>query len=175
MKNFILLIIVSLCSSVFGQTLVSSFKPVDSKYNWGYLNEKGEVILEPNYKGAFDFSEGGIAPVLDLETKKWSYIDLKGKALSIDLKNYQPNSVMGYGRMGFTNGMATVIVKKKKGVINLKGDVVFSPEFDFISKFSEGFATAKKGNEFFVLTKSGTKIKVDESILVIKKFPTLKN
>ena len=156
-------------TTVYSQTLVASYKPVDSKYNWGYLDEKGEIIISPSYKGAFDFCKEGIAPVFDLDTDTWSYIDLKGNKLNVNLKGFEPNNVFGFGRTGFREGLAVLVVKKMKGVIDLTGKIVFTPEFDFISPFNNGFASAKKKKEYFILSKNGEQIPINEVVLEIKK------
>lgn len=170
MKHLILLFAFFIVATSFAQTLIASFKPVDSKYNWGCFNQEGKVLIEPSYKGAFDFNEAGIAPVFDLKTKSWSYITIDNKKLNVNLKSFEPNSIMGFGRTGFQNGVAIVVVKKKKGVINLEGKLIHEPIFEFISHFENGFATAKRGSEFFILNTKGESSKLSEPIVAIKKF-----
>jgi len=170
MKKVTFLTVLLLSASSFAQTLVASYKPVDSKYNWGYLNEKGEILIEPSYKTVVDFNEDGVTPVFDLATKTWKFINVKNEMIDVQLKRFEPASVFGFGKTSFKDGVAIIVSKKKKGVINLKGEILFEPTFDFISPFVDGFATAKMGMSFYVLSAEGEKIEVKESLLKIRKF-----
>ena len=170
MKNILLISFLTLYTFAHGQQYVVQYKPVDSKIDWGYMDENGSVLIAPTYKGTFDFCEEGYAPVFDLDTDKWAYIDIEGNELPVALEGYVPNNIMGYGRTGFVEGLATVVVKKKKGVINLKGEVVFKPEFNFISVYNNGFSTAKIGRDFYVIDNAGKKIFLTYSVLSIKRF-----
>ena len=43
---------------------------------WGYVNKRGEVVIEPHFASAISFS-GGLA-IVELGGGKWAYIDKKG-------------------------------------------------------------------------------------------------
>ena len=45
---------------------------------YGYINTNGEWIIEPQYEGAYSFSQDGFAWVKDSNTKLWGRIDKKG-------------------------------------------------------------------------------------------------
>jgi len=151
MKTIITLLLLTFSSIVFSQKLLSPFL---ENGKWGYMNEKGEVIIPTSYRNAFNFSIDGYAPVVDIR-KSWGFIDAKGEALNIDLKGYIVD------KKGFNDGLAIIIYKSKKGVVNTKGEVVIAPEYDLIMPFSDGYTTARKGKEFYILSKDGTSKKVD--------------
>ena len=44
----------------------------------GFINAKGEMVVEPQYIMAHDFSEG-LASVFTEEESKWGFIDATGK------------------------------------------------------------------------------------------------
>ncbi|MEE8043841.1 MAG: WG repeat-containing protein [Thermodesulfobacteriota bacterium] len=44
---------------------------------WGFVNKKGEIVIEPQFENAVSFS-GGLA-IVELGGGKWGYIDKKGK------------------------------------------------------------------------------------------------
>jgi hypothetical protein len=46
---------------------------VDDKY--GYINTKGEVVINPQFEAACSFSDGAAAVLKD---GKWGYIDTSG-------------------------------------------------------------------------------------------------
>ena len=45
---------------------------------WGYMNDKGEVVIKPRFANALAFSEG-MAAVLDANTKLWGFINRQGE------------------------------------------------------------------------------------------------
>ena len=48
----------------------------DEKY--GYIDEKGEYVIDPVYHYAYGFAENGLARV-GSKSGKWGYIDKNGK------------------------------------------------------------------------------------------------
>ena len=64
---------------------------------YGYMNNKGEVVIEPQFRDAMPFSEGMAA--VSLELQRWGYIDRTGK-LVIDCQFNSSSS--------FKNGLAQV-------------------------------------------------------------------
>lgn len=105
----------------------TSSSPSDTKY--GYVNEKGDVVIEQKYEKAADFSEGLAAVSEDGENI--GFIDTEGN-LVID---YQFKNAMN-----FKNGYAIVNNGEKCGVIDTKGNLVVDYKYDYISSFSEGLA-----------------------------------
>ncbi len=45
---------------------------------WGYMNDKGEVVIKPRFANALAFNEG-MAAVLDANTKLWGFINRQGE------------------------------------------------------------------------------------------------
>ena len=44
---------------------------------WGFLNKRGEVVIEPVFETAVSFSDG--LAIVELGGGEWGYIDKKGK------------------------------------------------------------------------------------------------
>ncbi len=86
---------------------------------WGYINEKGEVVIDYQFKDAELFSDEGLAPVKE---KKWGFIDKSGK-LVIPM-DYDISAGFSFlkknAQKGFNKGLARV--KSKKGWAFLKTD-----------------------------------------------------
>lgn len=100
----------------------------ETKY--GYVNSKQNVVIDPKYKVAGDFSEG-LAYVSE-DGENYGFIDKEGN-LVID---YQFKLAQN-----FSNGYAMVANEDKKcGVIDTKGNLVVDYQYGYISNFSEGFA-----------------------------------
>lgn len=92
---------------------------------WGYMDETGQVVVEPAYHFADVFSEGFARMKLG---EKWGYVDTNGKVIA------EPQ----YERARrFADGLAAVRVNRKFGYINASGEMVIEPQF---SKMAQGFS-----------------------------------
>jgi hypothetical protein len=84
------------------------FKGTNSKY--GFRDETGNVVIQPQFDNADWFSDNGLAPVK--LNGKWGYIDKTGKFL------IQPQFDDAFE---FDNGLAAVKLNGKKGILMKKG------------------------------------------------------
>jgi hypothetical protein len=87
--------------------------------NYGYINKKGIVVVEPIYKNMSFVSEG-LINVKNSEGK-WGYIDTNNNIL-IGF-NYEETTP-------FYEGLAFVKKDKKWGVINKKNETIVTPQFE---------------------------------------------
>ncbi|MEP7039366.1 MAG: WG repeat-containing protein, partial [Acidobacteriota bacterium] len=96
--------------------------PVRVKEKWGYINEKGKIVIKPRFWAVGDFSEG-LAEVRD-EEGRFYYIDKTGKSIT-NGKTYRFAD-------DFSEGLAAVQENPndKIGFINRSGSVVIKPRFD---------------------------------------------
>ncbi|MHC4201229.1 MAG: WG repeat-containing protein [Planctomycetota bacterium] len=101
---------------------------------WGYMDETGAVVIEPNWRDAFPFSEG-LARVLG--GRKFGYIDTSGR-LAIPYRFSSGTS--------FSEGYAVVCVEGKYGYIDRTGEYLVRPRFDRAKGFSEGLACFNIGH-----------------------------
>ena len=124
----------------------------------GLLNLKGEKILQiPFFLSKLSvFSEGLINVFNEKsypfkpDSSKGGYMDSAGKMV-ID---FQFDDVMP-----FYNGMAGVKINNKYGFINKNGEIIISPEYDFIRNFSNNRAiVSKKGIQSTLIDTFGNKI-----------------
>lgn len=103
----------------------------------GYKDERGKVVIQPQYIFAEDFSKYGIAAVCDLKPN-WIYIDTRGKFVIKPMfydNGYDP----------FTEGLARYEENRKIGFFNEKGDKVIPAKFEFAFPFQNGFSLVAKG------------------------------
>lgn len=147
---------------------------------YGYINQKGEMVVEPTYNCAKDFSEG-LAAVCD--DVGYGFIDTKGDVViphqfrnvlgpfkggiapitTLDGENGYVNSegkvfAQGISRISFapdSEGLLKYDKDNKFGFIDTNGNVVIEPQFDDISEFSEGLAAVKLKNSWGYINKSG--------------------
>jgi hypothetical protein len=119
---------------------------------WGYMNREGEVVIQPDYLMAHDFS-GGTARVKTPGGTE--YIDEQGRRVC--------SPPAGASQAGpFSDGLARFSVEvslpfpgpgtvdepgKKWGYFDAAGRVVIEPQFDEAWDFSEGLARVRVGAE----------------------------
>lgn len=149
-------------------TFSEGLAPVKSEetYKWGYINEKGEVVIPLIYEIADDFKEG-IARVKS-QDELWGCINVKGETVvPINLEMLWP----------FENGFA--IGRKeveedddfeyKWGVINLNGEIAIPFEYDWIGSNSEELFGFDKDGKRGYLTANG-KIAIEPIYDEVREF-----
>lgn len=116
---------------------------------WGYINRKGEVVIQPQYTQAWFFSEGLAVACVE---NKCGYIDSSGK--------FVINPQFDFAHR-FSEGLAAVTIENKIGYIDKTGKYVINPQFvserryDFFYTFSEGLARIKIGDKYGFIDKTG--------------------
>ena len=130
-----------------GETVAGPFEFVTKIYDglaryrngeyYGFLNEAGDVSIQPQYKDAGNFSEGLAAVDTDGDGR-YGYIDLLGN-LVIEEKYY------AYG--DFSEGRAVIKIGGIPGVIDTAGNLIyFGGDYGVsnIESFSNGMAVVSK-------------------------------
>ena len=95
------------------------------KDKFGYINEKGDFVIEDKFDYAGDFMDNGLAWVCVED--KYGYIDSSGGYV-IEPKFDKADD--------FEDGYAIVEVNGKKGVIDESGNFVIEPEYDGLTYVS---------------------------------------
>ena len=164
-KLFFLIQFSFLSVGVFAQKeLRIMVKPQGSKL-WGYCNEKGDMVIEPQFKKAYAFGHNGFA-LVKINKKALTVIDKEGKVVKELPANYTVQVLKRADQdiIPFHNDDLW-------GGINIDGNVVVKPKYDFISNFSkDGYASARLNSEFFIVSGSGGESKVNvPDIVAIKR------
>ncbi len=155
---------------IYSQTYIIQVKPSGQDL-WGYIDLKGETILEAKYKRCSEFSKEGLAPVFEPGTKKSYFINLKGEELPLEIKDYKLFIVfLTNVPKGFEDGMALVSCKDKWGYIDPSGKLVIPAKYDYASDFDGGYSIAQLGKDFIVLDKQGIEHPVKADVKDVKKF-----
>ena len=114
---------------------------------YGYINQVGEIVIEPQFGVAGHFSEGlgrlpaveGLAAVVINRTS--GYINREGEFFS--------------NVVSFSEGLARVRIGDKWGYINQIGEIVIKPQFDDAGDFSEGLSPVKIGGKYGYINQVG--------------------
>lgn len=122
--------------------------PVSDGKQFGFANNKGDIIIRPQFEVAYGFDEG---LALVKQNGKYGYISPNGK---FAIKPQFDDA------WGFWEGRAKILVAGKAGFIDKAGKVVIAPHFDETGNwFEDGLVSAKKGNKWGFIDKAGkTKI-----------------
>lgn len=113
---------------------------------YGFIDENGNTIVEPQYEYASDFSQG--YAVISYQGS-YGYIDGLGQVV------IQPQYELA---LNFSEGLATVQINGKWGYINEEGKLAIEPQFDSAESFSEGKAAVSVGRKIQYINKKGEKI-----------------
>ncbi|MDD4493501.1 MAG: WG repeat-containing protein [Eubacteriales bacterium] len=118
---------------------------VQIENNFGYIDNKGKIVIEPVYDFAEGFSEGYARVYKDGWEEGWEgFIDTGGEVkIFLDYTSY---SIYTRGFRGFRNGLASVRMKGndgKFGFIDKDGNIVIEMIYDDTYGFSDGTAAVK--------------------------------
>jgi hypothetical protein len=131
-----ILIVLWLSAALPGFGAQGKFVPFEEEGKWGYKDEKGKVMINPQYSVAGAFSPEGIAAVVD--HAGWAYINRKGEVV---IRPF----IVDNGPDYFQEGVARFIEKGKFGFFDRTGKVIIQPQFDFVGSFHEGLAVVCAG------------------------------
>lgn len=111
---------------------------------WGWINKKGEYVIDPIYEEADNLSEG-LALVKEKDAK-YGFINKTGKYV---LKPQFEEA------KSFQEGVAPVNIKGKWGYIDHNGKTVIEPQFKEAEKFTGGLAIVKENKKYGLIDKKG--------------------
>jgi hypothetical protein len=145
---------------------------------WGYVDQFGQVVIQPRFKYAGDFSSGMARVALD---GKYFFIDHKGNRVTpefdglFDFREELAAALVGdrvgyikrdgtfaippkyYGTSGidFSEGLVAVRIDGKVGFMNKTEAIVVPPTYDDAYPFSEGLAPVRIGESWGYINKAG--------------------
>ena len=162
MRLFTLLTLLSfIVTQSSAQQYLAQAKPAGSK-EWGYINTKGEFVIDAQYRNCHPFSEG-LAPIYDKKAKTFYFIKQDGSRLETDVKEFKLRNIFGFGLQGFTDGMVAIEADGQWGYMNTKGKLIVPTKFDKAQEFNGGFGVTEKDDKFFIIGKDGSEKQVEIS------------
>ena len=127
-------LILLLAAFLYSQTLQLSLFEENGKF--GYKDQTNQIVIKPRFIVAMDFSEAGIAAVVD--STGWAYIDTLGQ---IVIRPFVYDNGPDY----FSESLARFVEKNKFGFFDESGSVVIEPQWDFAYPFKNGKAAVCNG------------------------------
>jgi hypothetical protein len=126
----------------------TNFYPVNIGDKWGYIDQHGNLVINPQFDCAVSFHEGLAGVKIGGKT---GYIDKSGNIVI----NPQFDQAVVNCVSDFHEGLATVYINGKNGYIDKSGNYVISPQFDWADSFHEGLAAIQIGKKWGYIDKSG--------------------
>ncbi|WP_097026701.1 WG repeat-containing protein [Clostridium peptidivorans] len=118
---------------IFARNRASKLYPVSIKtlngVKWGYIDNKGDIIIKPQYDYAQDFQDNGLAVV-----------EINGKSGVINESNNFVIEPKYETITGFSEGLAQVVDNGVFKVIDEEGKVLTPKGYSYIGSYSEGRA-----------------------------------
>lgn len=113
---------------------------------YGFINNIGELIIEPCYRNANEFSDG----VSKVTT-------ITGESYIINTNNNIICKLESDTYLNFKNGFSSFRRGNKFGFINKKGEVTIEPRFDLVVRGfnEEGFAVIKENGKCGTINEQG--------------------
>lgn len=187
---FTLFILLLLYPSSKNQTLATS-QPTnlhcflgEKTDKFGLVDEKGNIIVKPQYDSIGPFSEEGYAAVS--KNGKFGFIDSSGKVVIKlqydDVGNFSNGlarvlkkcsdetvhfidkygeikfSIKGWCSADFTEGLVPIMIDGYYGYINTDGKLIIPPTYDFAGSFHDGLALVHTNNQNGFIDHSGKNI-----------------
>lgn len=112
---------------------------------WGYIDNTGKYVINPQFDDAYDFSDNGLACVES--GGKYGYIDKTGA--------YIINPQFDESGFFADNGLALVRSGDKYGYIDKTGTYAINPQFDDAGSFSEGVAVVRLSDKYGLIDEKG--------------------
>ena len=141
-------------------------KDEDYNYWYGWLDKKGNVVIEAQYSDAGLFNDGLALAIRKNDKKSWineyAFINKKGEIV-VDFNTYAK-------MQSFSEGLAAVNVENDNkdvwGYINTKGEVIIAPTYGYAYPFCDGVAIVGKNDKNFVIDTKGEVVFIPEKDMV---------
>lgn len=111
-----------------------------------------ELLVEPHFAFARDFSEGLAAVVVE---DRLGYIDKGGRFVIPPLLEVDPFSLYREGAYQFSEGLARISIDHQWGYIDTVGKILIPPQFDSAESFASGLARAEVSHRYGYIDKRG--------------------
>lgn len=122
---------------------IISLHPIKIGDKYGYIDQTGRVVIQPQFDEAWNFYEGMAIVKID---NKYGYISKSGNLI------IQPHFEEADN---FSEGLASVKIDEKWGYIGKSGQFVISPQFEESWDFCEGLARVQINNKYGYIDKTG--------------------
>lgn len=162
MKKFIFFTVLGLMGTYASAQSKALASVVDDDKMYGFINEKGEMVIPAKFEKTGNFSDNlaaasngdhwgfidtkgawAIEPKFD-HVKPFdsgvALVELEGEWMYIDRSGKKLDIAQGDKLYGFNDGVAFVRVGESVGLMNTKGKLIVEPKYKKITNFHNGYA-----------------------------------
>jgi len=131
---------------------------IESHRQWGYINRKGNWIIEPQFKKCLPFYEGVAAVV---KNKKLGYIDTTGNWVIEPFLDYSQITYSDYKWKSISEnhncseGIIACKINNKWGYKTIDGQDLTTFDYTFVSRFKNGIGIVFKNTFKGIINKDG--------------------
>lgn len=118
--------------------------PIYEDAAWGFIDQNGQIVIEPQFKDVSNFSEG-LAAFKSVHDGRWGYVNQNGDIVVEPVFD---------SASPFFDGRA-IVIKGQQGVIDKAGNLVVDPVQKRITKFSRNRAFILVGNNWKLIDDQG--------------------
>ncbi len=125
-------------NEIYGEAFsegLASFSKIGSD-DVGYINKKGEVVIEPQYGDAWQFKED-LAVAKDTKTKKYGYINREGEWVIKPQFERAHSFDDGWARVDVKDYFDKPYQQVLEGIIDKEGNYIVKPSFQSIYRISD--------------------------------------
>ena len=118
----------------------------------GLVNAAGTVIIPFEYDYVVNInSEDEIIGYTAINNFKSTFFDVNGKQISNDYFDYASPFYLG-------DGLYVIKKDDKYGYMDMNGEIVIKPQYEFASRFENGMACVELNNEYGCIDKQGNTV-----------------
>jgi hypothetical protein len=137
---------------------------------FGYMNEQGEVVIEPSFSGAQAFKNGSAVVNTDETFFRYGLIDKTGKY--VYEPGYNDISLLGENRVALGKAIDEKIpfAGSKYAIADGNGKILTGFKYVNIQDYKEGYASASDTKNTFFIDKNG---QIAQNLPIVKGSGTL--
>lgn len=124
----------------------NGYARVEVGNKWGVINEKGDFVVQPKFDAANIWPDANSNKLAAVKINgKWQWINSRGDITYLgDFDWIEPFDINGLAKVHKSDWLGS----PKIGLMNIKGELIFTPQFDAVNSFVNGIAVVQVGSKF---------------------------
>jgi hypothetical protein len=120
--------------------------PIQCQEGFGFIDQRGQVVIKPAFPQALPFSEGRAA---FSDGEKWGYIDTAGRTEVSPTFDWAGS---------YREGRAPVRMADRFGYVDLAGELAVEGRYELADEFREGRAVVRRDGRYGYIDTGGTEV-----------------
>ena len=129
---------------------------VKKEHKWGFINTKGEKVIEYKFDDACNFSKGLAEVQINNKTYK---VNINGDFIVLDENKNRIEISRDFDCVSnFKEHLALAVKYDKYGFVNIEGKEIIECKFDEANDFNEGLASVKRDGKWGFINIRGEQV-----------------